>query len=243
MTLSERRRSTASIHLDLQPSVVDIVVPASSPSAPSSPSVPMRSFGAVDVNVTSRDEALGPQAAQGLGPEEALDTMRRRNYPKVRLDQRPQSSQVCRDRMRLLEAKNGSSPLTRSAMLLFAGAARLLATAAERHAAGSSPPPLPATRATAAPAAAAGGACVPVALPQPRRGRADRLRRFRYPRPRPTRASTPDLINPRPPSHKGRRTYSTGGCQTWRDQCLPGFLRKVYSHCHCTFPYCQMERL
>lgn len=64
--------------------MVDIVVPASSPSAPSSPSVPMRSFGAVDVNVTSRDEAQGPQAGQGLGPEEAVDTMRRRNYPKVR---------------------------------------------------------------------------------------------------------------------------------------------------------------
>ncbi|KAK3916938.1 Neuroligin-3, partial [Frankliniella fusca] len=87
----ERRRSTASIHLDLQPSVVDILVapgPHSPPaSPPSSPPAQLHSFlGARDVNVTSRDEHRDEGAAPGgeqcgCGPEEALDNIRRRNFP------------------------------------------------------------------------------------------------------------------------------------------------------------------
>ncbi|XP_052133048.1 uncharacterized protein LOC127752260, partial [Frankliniella occidentalis] len=75
----ERRRSTTSVHLDLQPSVVDILV-APQTSPPASPPAHLHSFvGPRDVNVTSRDEAVPEQC----GPEEALDNMRRRNFPKV----------------------------------------------------------------------------------------------------------------------------------------------------------------
>lgn len=81
----ERRRSITSVVMDLQPSLVDIIV---APTAQPPPvTVPLHSFvgpagpaGPRDVNVTSRDE---PQQAAEMCAEEALDSMRRRNYPKV----------------------------------------------------------------------------------------------------------------------------------------------------------------